>query len=111
MAATLLEEETKRDSLANVIELAEAKCAELAGVNETLEELLSQLQPLVVECTEKLKPSERISRSVRSSHASQPCSVRYVLSLNGYADSMSSVRAVLWRWRRCLVKFWPLRQS
>ena len=64
MAATLLEEETKRDSLAKVIELAEAKCAELAGVNETLEELLSQLQPLVEKCMEKMKPSEQISRSV-----------------------------------------------
>ena len=70
MTATLLEEETKRDSLAKVIELAGAKCAELAGVNETLEELLSQLQPLVDECVEKMKPSEHITRSVNSSHIS-----------------------------------------
>lgn len=65
MAATLLEEETKRDSLAKVIELADAKCVELAGVSETIEELLSQLQPLVDECVEKMKPSEQITRSVK----------------------------------------------
>ena len=64
MATTLMEEETKRDSLAKVIELAEAKCAELAGVNETLEELLSQLQPLVDDCREKMKPSQHITRYV-----------------------------------------------
>lgn len=64
MTANLLEEETKRDSLAKVIELAGAKCAELAGVNETLEELLSQLRPLVDECQETMKPSQHISRSV-----------------------------------------------
>ena len=69
MAATLLEEETKRDSLANVIELAEAKYAELAGVNETIEELLSQLCPLVDECMEKMKPSEEITRYVNGSHS------------------------------------------
>ena len=62
MATTLLEEEAKRDSLAKVIELAGGKCAELAGVNETLEGLLSQLQPLVDDCQEKMKPSPHIIR-------------------------------------------------
>ena len=68
MTATLLEEESKRDSLAKVIELAGAKCAELAGVNETLEELLSQLQPLVDECREKMKPSQHITRSINNQY-------------------------------------------
>ena len=64
MAATLMEEENKRDSLAKVIDSAGLKCAELAGVGETVEELLSQLQPLVDNCRSQLKPSEHIKRWV-----------------------------------------------
>ena len=71
MAATLLEEETKRDSLAKVIELAGTKCAELAGVNETLEDTLSQLQPLVNEYREKLKQSKHITRYIDRHGCSQ----------------------------------------
>lgn len=63
MATTIMEEECKRDSLAKVIDLAGAKCADLAGVGETLEQLLSQLQPLIEECKSKMKPSELITRS------------------------------------------------
>ena len=66
MAATLMEEESKRDSVAKVIEQAGAKCAEMAGVGETVEEMLSQLQPLVDECHRRLKPSEHITRWVWS---------------------------------------------
>lgn len=57
-----MEEEGKRDSIAKVIEVAEAKCTELASVDETLEELLSQLQPLVVDCQSQLKPSNQVKR-------------------------------------------------
>lgn len=60
MAAALMEEEAKRDSIAKVIQMAQSKCAELAGVDESLEELLSQLQLLATECLEKMKPSKHI---------------------------------------------------
>lgn len=60
MAAALLEEENKRDSLAKVIDLAGTKIAELASVGESLEKLLSQLQPLVDDCQSRMKPSEHI---------------------------------------------------
>ena len=62
MAATLLEEENKRDSLAKVIDLAGTKTAELASVGDSLEKLLSQLQPLVDDCQSKMKPSEHITK-------------------------------------------------
>lgn len=62
MATTLLEEESKRDSLAKVIDLAGTKSAELASVGESLEKLLSQLQPLVDDCQSKMKPSEHITK-------------------------------------------------
>ena len=62
MAATLEEEESKRDSVARVIEQAGEKCAEMAGVGETVEELLGQLQPLLDDCHGKMKPSEHITR-------------------------------------------------
>ena len=57
MTAKLVEEEGRRDSMAKVIQVAETKCAELASADETLEDLLSQLQPLVSNCQSKLKPS------------------------------------------------------
>ena len=60
MAATLLEEENKRDSLVKVIDIAGTKSAELASVGESLEKLLSQLQPLVDDCQSRMKPSEHI---------------------------------------------------
>ena len=62
MAASLLEEENKRDSLAKVIDQAGAKSAELAGVGESLDKLLSQLQPLVDDCQSKMKSSEHITK-------------------------------------------------
>ena len=62
MTAKLVEEEGKRDSMAKVIQVAETKCAELANADETLEDLLSQLQPLVTNCRSKLKPSNHTER-------------------------------------------------